>query len=124
MRPVLVIIADVVIHEAFQMVFVQNDHVIEQIPAARTNEPFRDAILPRASEAGPFRFDTEAPYCIDYVAVEIRGPIKDQVFGSAIVKVFIVSHLRNYETTVQLLYGAGRSQSISLYPAGNFRSVL
>ena len=42
-------------------------------------------ILPRASEAGPFRLDSEALDGIDYVAVEIRGPIKDQVFGRAIV---------------------------------------
>ncbi len=85
MGPVLVIVADVFIHEAFQMAFVEYNHVIEQFATTTANEPFRNAILPRASKASPFRLDTEALDCIDYVAVEIRGPIKDQVFESAIV---------------------------------------
>ena len=85
MRPVLVIIADVVIHEAFQMVFIEYDHMIEQFAPTAADEPFRNAILPRASDASPFRLDAEALDGIDYVAVEIRGPIKDQVFGRAIV---------------------------------------
>ena len=80
MRPVLVIIADVITHEAFQMLFVEYDHMIEQFAPTASDEPFRDAILPRASEAGPFRLDAEALDGVDYVAFEIRGPIKDQVF--------------------------------------------
>ena len=54
MRPVLVIIADVVIHEACQMVCVEHDHMIKQFATTAANEPFRNAILPRTSEAGPF----------------------------------------------------------------------
>ena len=46
MRPVLVIVADVAVHEAFQMVFVEYDHMIEQFASTAANEPFRDAILP------------------------------------------------------------------------------
>ena len=85
MGPVLVIIAKVITHEAFQMVFVEYDHMIEQFAPTAADEPFRNAILPRASETGPFRLDTEALDGIDYVALEIRGPIKDQVIGSGIV---------------------------------------
>ena len=85
MRPVLVIIADVVIHEPFQMVFFEYDHMIEQFATTAANEPFGNAVLPRTLEAGPFRLDTKALDCIDYVSVEIRGPIKDLVFWSAIV---------------------------------------
>ena len=85
MGSVSVIIADEVIHEAFQMVFVEYDHMIEQFATTGANEPFRNAILPRASETGPFRLDAEDLYCIDHLASEIRSPIKDQVFGSAIV---------------------------------------
>ena len=85
MRPIPVVIADVFTHEAFQMMFVEYDHMIKQFAPAAAHKPFRNAILPRASEAGPFRLDTETLDCIDYVAVEIRGPIKDQVFGRAIV---------------------------------------
>ena len=68
------------------MLLVEYDHLIEQFPTTAANEPFRNAVLPWASEARPFRLDTEALDCIDSVAVEIRDPVKDQVFGSAIVR--------------------------------------
>ena len=44
------------------MVFVQYDHMIEQFAMAAANEPFRNAILPRASETGPLRLDAEDLY--------------------------------------------------------------
>ena len=47
MRPVLVIIADVITHQAFQMAFVDYDHMIEQFAPTASDEPFRNAILPR-----------------------------------------------------------------------------
>ena len=67
------------------MVFIEFDDMIEQFATTAANEPFRDAILPRTSDASPFRLYTEALDCIDYIAREIRGPIKDQISGSAIV---------------------------------------
>ena len=83
MRPVLVIIADVLVHEAIQMVFVEYDDMIEQFASAAADKPFRNTILPGASDASPFRLDTEALDGIDYAAVEIRSPIKDQVYFGA-----------------------------------------
>lgn len=70
-------IENVVIPQAFQMVFVAYNHMIQQFVTAAANEPLRNAILPRASEASPVRLDTEGLYGIDYVGIEIRGPIKD-----------------------------------------------
>ena len=83
MRPIPVVIADVVTHEAFQMMFVEYDHMIKQFAPTAADEPFRNAILPRASDASPFWLDTEALDGIDYAAVEIRSPIKDQVYFGA-----------------------------------------
>jgi hypothetical protein len=79
MRPVLVIIADVVIHEAIQRVFVEHDHMIEQFATTAANEPLRNAILARASEAGPFRFDSEALYIVSITSpskFEARSKIR------------------------------------------------
>jgi len=56
-------------HQAFQMVFVEYNHMIEQFATTAANEPFGNTILPRASEAAPFRLDAEALYGIDYVAI-------------------------------------------------------
>ena len=67
------------------MAFVEHDHMIEQFTTTAANEPFRNAILPRASETRSFRLETETLDGFYYVAVEIRGAIKGQVFGSAIV---------------------------------------
>jgi hypothetical protein len=55
MRPVVVIVADVFVHQAFQMPFIKNDHVVEQIAAAVADPPLGNTVLPRTAEAG-FRF--------------------------------------------------------------------
>jgi hypothetical protein len=48
--PILVVVADIFREEPLQMPLVENNHVIEQVPAAALNPAFRDAILPRALE--------------------------------------------------------------------------
>jgi hypothetical protein len=53
MRPVLVVVADVFIHETHQMSFIQNDCMVEQIPTAVANPALCDAVLPWTSEGSP-----------------------------------------------------------------------
>jgi hypothetical protein len=62
MRSVLVVVTDVLVHQAFQMPFIQNDRMVEQITAAVANPTLSDTVLPRASEAGPLGLDAEAFY--------------------------------------------------------------
>ena len=95
MSTILVIIADVVIHEAFQMTFVEHDHMIKQFATAAANEPFRNAILPGTSETGPFRLDTEALYGTDDVAVKIRCPIKDQGYRRGMLHATAATPMRS-----------------------------
>ena len=95
MRPVLVIIADEVIHEGLQMAFVEHDHMIKQFATAAANEPFRNAILPGTSETGPFRSDTEALYGIDDVGVEVRCPIKDQGYRRGMLHATAATPMRS-----------------------------
>jgi hypothetical protein len=38
MRSVIVIVTDVILHQAFEMPFIQDDHMVEQIPAAVADE--------------------------------------------------------------------------------------
>ena len=52
MSAVLVVIANVIIHETFQMLLVQNNHMVEKVAAAVPNPALGDTVLPRASEAG------------------------------------------------------------------------
>ena len=50
MSPVLVIVADVIGHQALQMALVEHDNVVEQIAAAAGNNAFGDAVLPGTAE--------------------------------------------------------------------------
>jgi hypothetical protein len=55
MSSVLVKVADVMFHKALQMKFIENDHVVEQIPAAATNPALGNAVLPRTPVADSLR---------------------------------------------------------------------
>jgi hypothetical protein len=45
-RPVVVVVADVLDHQALEMPLVEHDEVIEQVPAAVADEALGDAVLP------------------------------------------------------------------------------
>src|ERR1019366_1157505 len=51
MCSVVVVVANIFGHEAFEMAFVENDDVIEQVSAAVADEAFGNAVLPRAAIA-------------------------------------------------------------------------
>jgi hypothetical protein len=82
MSPILVIIADVFFHEAFQVPLIQYDHEVEQIPAAASYPASRNTVLPRTSKAGSVGVDPEGLHHIDHFIVELRTAIKDQVSGA------------------------------------------
>ena len=79
MRPVVVVITDELIHEPFQMPFIHNDHVVEQIPAAGANPTFCDTILPRTSETGSLWCNAKGLHGVDDFIVEVRTAIENQV---------------------------------------------
>ena len=84
-RAILMIVTDVLVHQAFQMTLIQNNDMIEQIPAAITNPALSNAVLPRTSEAGSFRLDAQSLDGTDDVLIEVRGPIEDQILRRGIV---------------------------------------
>ena len=85
MRPVVVVVADVLDHEPLEMPFVEYDDVIERVPAATPDEAFRDSVLPRTSEAGPLRFDAEALDGADNLLIEVRSTVEDQITRSRVI---------------------------------------
>ena len=60
MCSVVMVVPDVLNHQAFQITLIEDDHMIEQIPAAVANPALSNAVLPRTPEAGPFRLDTQS----------------------------------------------------------------
>src|SRR5580698_7245422 len=85
MSSVLVVITDVFIHQAFQMPFVENDHVVEHVPAAVAYPSLGNTILPRTSEAGLLGLDAEALHCFDDFLAELCTAIEDQVTGRRVI---------------------------------------
>ena len=85
-RAILVIVADVVAHQTFQMTFIEDDHVVEQIPTEVSDPALGNSVLPWASKAGPLGLDAEALHHVDHFFIELRAAIKDQVAGSGVVR--------------------------------------
>ena len=85
MRPVVVIVTDVFVHQAFQVPLIQDNHVVEQIPAAVANPTLGNAVLPWTSETRPLGLDAETLHCLDYFSIEVCATIKDQELWSRIV---------------------------------------
>jgi len=73
------VIADVLIHQALQMPFIQNDHMVEQIAAAVANPTLGDAVLSRTAITSPLGLDAKHLYCNDQPkhlpVVSEKGPI-------------------------------------------------
>ena len=86
MRPVLVVVADVLVHQAFQMAFIQNDHMVEQIAAAVANPALGNAVLPRTSITCPLGLDAKDFHGIDQFLIELRAAIKDQITRRGVVR--------------------------------------
>src|ERR1700751_960566 len=102
MRPVLVIVGDVFLHQTLQMSFVEDDHMVEQIASATPNPAFCDAILPRTSETRPRWLDTKAFHGTDHFSVKVDRSIEDQITGRGIVGKCL-AQLLNHPGTVWML---------------------
>ena len=71
MRPILVVVADVLGHETFQVALVQDNHMIQQVSPAVADPAFCDSVLPRTPEACSLRRYAEDLYRIQYFLIEL-----------------------------------------------------
>jgi len=55
MGSILMVVADVLGHEPFQVSLVQDNYVIEQVSSATTDPTFRDPVLPGTTKGSPHR---------------------------------------------------------------------
>ena len=78
-NPIFVKVGNVITHEAPQVLFVQRDHVIEQLAPAATHPSFRDSILPRRLDTGPFGLQSRGLQEGDHLVIECRITIEDRV---------------------------------------------
>ena len=79
------VIVDVLNHEPFQVAFIEDDHMVEQVPTAVADPAFGNTVLPRTSEAGSLGLDAECLHGIEHFRIEAGAAVKDQVAGCRIV---------------------------------------
>ena len=58
-RPVFVVVADVIRQEPLQVLFIERDHVVQQIAPATLDPALGYAVLPRTLERGSKRSDRQ-----------------------------------------------------------------
>jgi hypothetical protein len=109
MRSVFMVVADVLTHETFQMTLIENNHMIEQVPAAVANPAFCNIVLPRTSETGPFRPNTQGLDGTDHLLIEVRGPVENQILRRSVIG----------ECFPQLLHDPGAARMASDFPMQN-----
>jgi hypothetical protein len=85
MSPIVMIVANVLIHQAFQMVFIDHDQMVEQIAAAAPNEAFGHTVLPRALKTGSFGLNAEVPDQLNDFIIEVCTAVEDQVWRRGII---------------------------------------
>src|ERR1700751_2790847 len=102
MCSVVVVVKDVRVHQPLQMSFIQDDHMVKQIPAAVANPTLANPFLPRTLETGPLWLNAKALHRVDDFLIEARVAIKDQVAkGRGIGKSF--AKLLDNPGTVRML---------------------
>ena len=78
-RSIFVVIPNTLVRQTFQVTLIDYDYVIEQIPATVANPTLSNTVLPRTSEAGPFRLDAQRLDGTDDLLIEARSPIKEKI---------------------------------------------
>jgi hypothetical protein len=95
MCPVVVVVADVLTHEAFQMCFIEYNHMVQKITATGANETLGHAVLPRTFESSSHRLQPDGLDGFPDLGIEDRVPVVDQVFLRRIVGKCFTKLLRN-----------------------------
>src|SRR5262249_17106861 len=78
MGSVLVVVADIVAHESFQMPFIEHNHVVKQVAAAASHPTLCESILQRAPKRCTNRFSPQLLGRGDHVLAEFCIPIEQE----------------------------------------------
>lgn len=95
MSPVIVVIANILGHEPFEMALVERDHVVEQIATAGTNETFGNAVLPRTLDRGADSFHAKGSYRFHGFCAECCVSVENQVARRRIERERLAQLLRH-----------------------------
>ena len=79
MNPVVVMVVDVSANEAPQMLFVQGDDVIENLPAAASHPTFRGSVLPGCLNTCALRPEARCLQEGSHIRIEFRVVVEDGI---------------------------------------------
>src|SRR5215510_6356549 len=80
MRPIFMVVADILAHEPLQMPFIQYDHMIEQVAAAASHPALRDAVLPGTAIGRAHGFTSHPPDRRNHILAKFGVVIEQQEF--------------------------------------------
>ena len=94
-NPIFLMIVDVVADQPSKVLLIQRDHVIENLPAARSHPALRNSVLPRRLHARLLRFQSRSLQERDYAGIELRIAIEDGVtiragFGEGLTQLIVI----------------------------------
>ena len=85
MGSVVVIIADIMVRQSPQVVFIQSDYVIQQFPAAALDPALRNSVLPRTLDRSANTLDSHRSNCGGNLRAIFGVPVKDKKPGSELI---------------------------------------
>jgi len=106
MRAIVVVVKDVCVQQPLQLSFIQDDHMVKQIPAAVAHPTLGNTVLPWTLETGPLWLNAKALHGVDDFLIEARAAIKDQVAGRRVIGKSFAKLLDNPGTVRMLGHGA------------------
>jgi hypothetical protein len=103
LRSIVMVVTDILFHQPLQMTLIEDDDMIERIPAAVANPTLRDIILPWASEIGSLGLNAEALYGVEHFFIEIRSSVENPILRRGIIRERfpVFGALRNQRKTVR-----------------------
>jgi len=85
MCSVVVVVKDVRVQQPLQLSFIQDDHMVKQIPAAVAHPTLANPVLPWTLETGPLGLNAKALHGVDDFLIETRAAIEDQVARGRVI---------------------------------------
>ena len=78
MRPVLVVITNVIFEQSPQVPLIENDHVVEQVSTYAPDPALRHPVLPRTAKGGAHGLSAILFHCRNDIGTEFRITIEDK----------------------------------------------
>src|SRR5215472_10619625 len=85
MKAIVVVILEVISNQATQMGFVQDDHVVQEVPATAPHPALRHAVLPGTAISGSDQLTAKVFQHPRDLSAELAVAVQDQILGGTIL---------------------------------------